>query len=63
MPTESVSFPDWKIVLARADLTEPVKVEFVREIIAFLRHCKARRAAATTEEAKGYPDGAGAPRA
>lgn len=54
MSIEPVSFPDWKTVLAKAALSEAAKAEWAREIIAFLRHCKARRAAATTEVAKGY---------
>jgi integron integrase len=57
MSTESVSFPDWKAVLAGADMTRETKTEFAAEVVAFLSHCKARRAAATNEVAKLYLSG------
>lgn len=54
MNTGPIRFPEWKSVLAAANFSEPRREQFAREIISFLRHCKARRAAATIEEAKAY---------
>ena len=51
----SVSFPDWKQVLAASALISPgLKAAYTREILTFLKYCKDRRAAATVELAKDY---------
>jgi hypothetical protein len=47
-----ISFPHWKAALADASFSPWLKVAFTREILSFLRHCKAARAAATVEAAK-----------
>lgn len=49
-----ISFPNWKIALSQAALTDTAKEAYRREILSFLKHCKASRAAATTEVAKKY---------
>ncbi len=49
-----ISFPCWKDELALAPWPESTKVAFAREILSFLKHCKERRRAATTEVAKDY---------
>ena len=49
-----ISFPDWKLALARAGLEPAVRGAFEREIISFLRHCKARHAPVTAELAREY---------
>jgi integron integrase len=49
-----IRFPDWKTALSTAELSRDRRVEFEREILSFLRHCKASRAAATAEVAKQY---------
>jgi hypothetical protein len=54
MHTGPIRFPDWKIALRHARFSEPKRVAFEREIISFLRHCKAQRAAATVELATRY---------
>lgn len=54
MNTRPVSFPNWKDVLAQTALSPQVKVAYTREILTFLKHCKIRRAPATTELAKQY---------
>lgn len=49
-----ISFPGWKEQLALANL-RPGEIEaYRREILSFLRHCKASRSAATAELAKRY---------
>lgn len=52
--TSPVSFPDWKGVLARSNLSAGVQAAYAREIITFLHHCKVSHAAATVEVAKQY---------
>lgn len=54
MNQRPVSFPNWKEVLAQAVLSPALKAAYIREILTFLRHCKAGRAAATVEVAKQY---------
>jgi integron integrase len=54
MNSRPISFPNWKEVLAGASLSPQLKSAFTREILAFLRHCKTARAAATVEVAKEY---------
>ncbi len=41
-------------MLALADLSPPTKAAYLREILSFLKHCKAAHAAATVEVAKQY---------
>jgi len=54
MHTRPVSFPNWKEVLAHAALCPLRQAAYTREILTFLRHCKANRTAATVEWAKQY---------
>lgn len=54
MSADPVSFPDWKQVLWRTELSAATKAEFAREIITFLKHCKDQHAPATTELARQY---------
>ena len=54
MNSGPVSFPDWKNVLNASALTPQTKGAFVREILAFLKYCKASRTAATNDVAKHY---------
>lgn len=57
MNEQPVSFPNWKEVLAgTTSLSPQVKAAFVREILTFLKHCKASRTPATVELAKQYLD-------
>lgn len=49
-----IRFPGWKDALAGERFEEAVRRAYEREIVGFLRHCKAQRAAATVEEAKRY---------
>jgi hypothetical protein len=49
-----ISFPDWKQVLARAGFEPARRGAFEREIIAFLRHCKAAHSPVTAELARQY---------
>lgn len=42
MHTRPVSFPNWKEVLARTELSPALKVACTREIIPFLRHCRVK---------------------
>jgi integron integrase len=54
--SQPISFPDWKAALARADLGPQAKLDYTREILSFLKHCKAAHAAATVEFARQYLD-------
>lgn len=54
MHQRSISFPQWKQVLAASSLSPAVKSAYVREILSFLKHCKSARAAATVEVVKQY---------
>jgi integrase len=54
MNTGPIRFPEWKTVLAAANFSVSRRALYEREIISFLHHCKASRAAATVEEAKRY---------
>jgi hypothetical protein len=54
MHPEPVSFPDWKDVLGQTAMGAATQSAFAREIITFLKHCKGRHAAATTQFAKQY---------
>jgi Phage integrase, N-terminal SAM-like domain len=56
MNPQPVSFPRWKEVLARADFSPQLKSAYTREILTFLKHCKASHAPATNELAKQYLD-------
>jgi hypothetical protein len=49
-----ISFPQWKQVLASSALSPQLKAAYTREILSFLRHCKAGHEAATVEVAKNY---------
>lgn len=49
-----ISFPEWKQVLARAGFEPARRGAFEREIIAFLRHCKAAHSPVTAELARQY---------
>ena len=49
-----ISFPDWKQALLRAGLDPARRSAFEREIICFLRHCRARHAPVTAELARQY---------
>lgn len=54
MNSGPVLFPDWMIVLNAGEPAPQSKAAFLREILAFLKYCKAARAAATNEGAKQY---------
>lgn len=54
MDQRPISFPQWKQVLADCALSPLVKAAYTREILSFLKHCKAGRAAATVEVARQY---------
>lgn len=54
MRDDAISFRNWKEELVRSALPQSKKESFAREIIAFLRHCKAGHAAATVAFAKQY---------
>lgn len=54
MNQRPVSFPNWKEVLASADVSPPLQAAYTREILAFLKHCKASHAPATNELARQY---------
>lgn len=54
MDTGPIRFPQWREVLALAALSESTKQAYIREVVGFLRHCKAGRVAATVDEAKRY---------
>ena len=54
MPHRPISFSDWKPALARAGLEPAQQRAFEREIIAFLRHCKASLSPVTAELARQY---------
>jgi len=57
MNEQPVSFPNWKEVLAgTTSLAPQLKAAFVREILTFLKHCKASRSPATVELARQYLD-------
>ncbi|MDQ5977381.1 MAG: hypothetical protein QG602_353 [Verrucomicrobiota bacterium] len=49
-----ISFPDWKNVLAHAAISPSLRASYQREILSFLRYCKASRSAATVEVIKRY---------
>ena len=49
-----ITFPNWKDALASAALSPAVQTAYTREILAFLKHCKASHAPATAELAKQY---------
>src|SRR5436190_16216476 len=50
----SISFPNWKAVLARTTLSGWQQSRHESEIIAFLRYCKSHRAPATVFLARQY---------
>jgi len=54
MNSGPVSFPDWKNILNASALAPQSKAAFLREILAFLKYCKAARAPATNEVARQY---------
>lgn len=54
MQAGPISFPDWKQALAQASLPAAIKAVYQREILTFLRHCKATRSAATVEVVKRF---------
>jgi integron integrase len=57
MSEQPISFPNWKESLAGATALSPqLKAAFVREILAFLKYCKAGRSPATVALAKQYLD-------
>jgi hypothetical protein len=60
MNQQPISFPQWKLALASAPLSPAVKAADTREILGFLKHCKAGRIAATVEAAKGFLNRRGA---
>jgi integron integrase len=49
-----ISFPNWKETLGQTSLSPQFKTAYVREILSFLKHCKASHAPATNELAKQY---------
>jgi integron integrase len=49
-----ISFPDWKQALAANGLAPAEHAAFEREIITFLKHCKARHVPVTVELARHY---------
>ena len=49
-----LSFPNWKVVLARSDLDETTRRRFEREIITFLHGCKQLRSPAPVTMIKRY---------
>ena len=51
---QPVSFPAWKAALYRAAIPAGQRDAYQREILAFLRHCKIRRAPATIMLVKEY---------
>jgi hypothetical protein len=51
---QPISFPDWKGALQRAPVSRSERESYHREILAFLHHCKIRRAPATIMLAKEY---------
>lgn len=62
MEDRPVSFPAWKTALMHAELSAHEREAFRREILAYLRHCKVRRAPATIAGARSYladPEGTG----
>ena len=54
MKQQPVSFPDWKDAIAREPLSPALRAAYIREIISFLKHCKACHAPATVELVKQY---------
>lgn len=54
MDNQPVSFPEWKQALTQAGLSSAGEAAYVREIITFLKHCKAQHAPATILLAKQY---------
>ena len=50
----AVSFPIWKEALSVASLPTETQMGYRREILAFLHHCKVKRAPATIMLAKEY---------
>src|SRR4051812_36417221 len=54
MNQRSISFPNWKEVLAGGPLSPQLKAAYTREILTFLKHCKSGHAAATNEVARSY---------
>jgi integron integrase len=60
---ESIRFPEWKQVLAQADLSAAVRERHRRGILGFLKYCKDRRSPASVVVIRGYlatAEGAGA---
>src|SRR3954462_7956840 len=56
MQHRPISFPNWKQVLAESTLSASLKAAYEREILGFLRHCKAGRVAATVQVARQFLD-------
>jgi integron integrase len=54
MNQRSISFPNWKEVLAGGALNPQLKAAYTREILTFLKHCKSGHAAATNDVARSY---------
>ena len=54
MNDEPIFFPHWQETLEKAVLSPQLKAAYVREILSFLRHCKAGHAPATAALAKQY---------
>jgi hypothetical protein len=52
MHQRPISFPQWKQVLAESACSPQLKAAYTREILTFLKYCKADHAAATVELAK-----------
>lgn len=52
--SSAIRFPNWKEALSASALPAALKSVFCREILAFLHHCKAERAAATVTLAQAY---------
>ena len=57
----AISFPNWKQMLAETRLNPAQRMAFIREILAFLHHCKAQRAPATIALARTYLAAGGRP--
>lgn len=56
MHTDPIRFPRWKEALASASITPQVKAAYTREILSFLKYCKASHSAATVAVVKEYLD-------
>src|ERR1035437_5012946 len=54
MHYQPVSFPQWKVELARASLSPDQREAFRKEILNYLHHCKIKRSPASADSMKQY---------